>query len=74
MYRLPIEDLLSADDRNELEAVRLIALARDLLSGESQRSVRICLDSAIKMLGELRDGGAPGFGVTNAARVRPDSA
>lgn len=54
MYRLPIEDLLSNDERRQLEAVRLIALARDLLTDECEQPIKARLDCVLDELDRLR--------------------
>lgn len=47
---MPIEDLLSNNERRQLEAVRLITLARDLLTDERERPVKASLDHALEKL------------------------
>jgi hypothetical protein len=56
---MSIEDLLSVEQRKELEALRLIALARDLLNGKHSRAAQICLDKAIEALGRACDDDVP---------------
>jgi len=51
---LPIENLLSDDERRQLEAVRLIALARDLLTNERERPIKARLDCVLKELDRFR--------------------
>ena len=53
---MPIENLLSDDERRQLEAVRLIALARDLLSDERMGPVREMLDRVLSELTGLHEG------------------
>jgi len=51
---LPIENLLSDDERRQLEAVRLIAIARDLLTDEREQPTRARLDCVLRELDQLR--------------------
>jgi hypothetical protein len=55
-HRLTIEDAITGDERRLLEAVRLIALARDLLNSKRERVVRENLDEALERLGYLYGG------------------
>jgi hypothetical protein len=55
-HRLTIEDAITRDERRLLEAVRLIALARDLLTKKGEVFVRGKLDDALEELSRLYDG------------------
>ncbi len=60
---MPIDNLLSEKERRQLEAVLLIALARDLLIEDRECLVKATLDDALEELGRLREG---------VTRQRPD--
>jgi hypothetical protein len=52
---LPIEDLLSDDEGRQIEAARLIELARDLLTGEREQVIKASLDYALLELTRFGD-------------------
>jgi hypothetical protein len=60
---LPIEKLLSGDERRQLEATRLIALARDLLTDEREQPIQAKLDHVLRELGRLREDLRPLTGI-----------
>jgi hypothetical protein len=55
MHIVPVENLLSDNERRRLEVVRLVSLARDLLVLEREQAVRTRLDMAIRDLWRLEE-------------------
>ncbi|WP_010161962.1 hypothetical protein [Sphingomonas sp. PAMC 26617] len=52
---MPIEDLLSDDESRQIEAARLVELARDLLTGEREQVIKANLDHALLELARFGD-------------------
>ena len=50
---MPIENLFTDDERRQLEAVRLIALAKDLLTAEREEPIKADLRQVLEQLGSL---------------------